>query len=113
MCSILVVVADVVFHRTFQVLFFKHDHKVEWIPAAVADKAFCNSLLSWTLNTYQPWLYTEVFYGFDHHRTEARTAIKDQIGGCRIVGKRLIEPLNNPSTSGYLVKLKIRIRRQS
>src|ERR1039457_2603898 len=96
MCSILVVVADVLFHKTFQVPFVEHDHMVEQIPAAVADKAFCNSVLPRTTETGSLRLDAEDLQRVDDFLIEVCTAIEDQVAGSRVVRECLAQLLNDP-----------------
>ena len=96
MCSILVVVADVLFHKTFQVPFVEHDHMVEQIPAAVADKAFCNPVLPRTTETGSLRLDAEDLHRVDDFLIEVCTAIEDQVAGSRVVREYLAQLLNEP-----------------
>src|ERR1017187_4095145 len=96
MCSILVVVADVLFHKTFQVPFVEHDHMVEQIPATVADKAFCNPVLPRTMETGSLRLDAEDLHRVDDFLIEVCTAIEDQVAGSRVVRECLAQMLNDP-----------------
>ena len=48
MCSVVMVVPDVLIHQPFQVPFIENDHVVEQIPAAVADPPLGDTFLPWT-----------------------------------------------------------------
>ena len=45
MRPVLVIIADIVVHEAFQMVFVKHDHMAEQVPAAVADEALRDSVL--------------------------------------------------------------------
>src|ERR1035437_4716173 len=96
MGSVVVVIADVIIHQTFQVLLIQDDYMVEQISAAVADPAFCNSVLPRTSETGPFGLDSEALYGIDHLRVELCTAIKDQVAGRRVVKECLAQLLNHP-----------------
>src|ERR1035441_8859352 len=79
--------ADEVEVKTFQVPFVEHDHMVEQIPAAVADKAFCNPVLPRTTEAGSFRLGAEVFHRVDDFLIEVCTAIEDQVAGSREIGR--------------------------
>ena len=91
------VIVDVLNHEPFQVAFIEDDHMVEQVPTAVADPAFGNTVLPRTSEAGSLGLDAECLHGIEHFRIEAGAAVKDQVAGCRIVGKRLAQLLNDPS----------------
>ena len=82
--SVVVIVADVLIHKALQMPFVEHDHMVEQIPAAVADKAFCNPVLPRTTEAGSFRLGAEVFHRVDDFLIEVCTAIEDQIGRAHV-----------------------------
>src|ERR1035437_5687341 len=77
--SVVVIVADILIHKALQMPFVEHDHMVEQIPAAVADKAFCNPVLPRTTETGSLRLDAEDLYRVDDFLIEVCTAIEDQV----------------------------------
>ena len=45
MCSVVMVVPDVLNHQAFQITLIEDDHMIEQIPAAVANPALSNAVL--------------------------------------------------------------------
>src|SRR3954465_8244881 len=98
MSAILEIVEDEFVHQAFQMPPIENDHMVEQIPAAGAYPAFRNAVLPWTAEAGALGLNAETFHSFDHFIVELRAAIKDQVAGGRVIGKRLAQPLNDPCT---------------
>src|ERR1035437_1954220 len=96
MSSIIVVIADVLFHNGFQMALIEHDHMVEQVPAVAANPTPGDTVLPGTSVAGSLGLNAEALHGVDHLRIEAGTAIKDQISGCRVVGKCFAQLLNDP-----------------
>jgi hypothetical protein len=45
MSAVLLVIANALFDKAFHMALIEHDHIVEQVSAAVADPAFCDSVL--------------------------------------------------------------------
>src|ERR1035438_6465700 len=99
MRSVLVVIADELIHEALQVPFVHYDRMVEHISAAIADPALGNTVLPWASETCSLRLDAEALYCPDDFFIEVGTAIKDRIGGCRVVRERLAQLLNHPCTA--------------
>src|ERR1035437_9844506 len=97
MSSIIVVIADVLFHNGFQMTLIDHDHMVEQVPAVAANPTPGDTVLPGTSVAGSLGLDAEVLHGVDHLRIEAGTAIKDQVTGRRVIWKCLTQLLNHPS----------------
>jgi hypothetical protein len=95
MGAILEIVEDVFVDQAFQMPPIENDHMVEQIPAADAYPAFRNAVLPWTTETGALGLNAETLHCFDHFIVELRAAIRDQVGGGRVIGKRLAQLLND------------------
>ena len=98
MGAILEIVEDVFVHQAFQMPPIENDHMVEQIPAAGAYPAFRNAVLPWTSEAGALGLNAETLHCFDHFIIELWAAIKDQVAGGRVIGKRLAQLLNDPCT---------------
>src|SRR6476646_4016595 len=98
MCAILEIVEDVFVDKAFQMPPIENDHMVEQIPAAGAYPAFRNAVLPWTSKAGALGLNAETLHCFDHFIIELWAAIKDQVGGGRVIGKRLAQLLHDPCT---------------
>jgi hypothetical protein len=72
---------------------------VEKIPAAVADQAFGDVVLSRASKAGSFGLNAEALHGVDHFPVELWAAIKDQVSGSRVVGECIAQLLNNPGTT--------------
>lgn len=57
----------------------QHDHAVEQVTAAVADKALRDSVLPWALQTRSLGLNTEALDRINHIVIEVRAAIEYEI----------------------------------
>ena len=100
--AILVIVADVVAHQTFQMTFIEDDHVVEQIPTEVSDPALGNSVLPWASKAGPLGLDAEALHHVDHFFIELRAAIKDQVAGSGVVRKRLAQLLDDPGAGRML-----------
>jgi hypothetical protein len=98
MRQVLVIIADIVFHEAFQMVFVKHDHMAEQVPAAVADEAFRDSVLPRALKARSLRTNTKALDRINHIVIEARAAIEDQIARCRVVRTRFPQLLDYPRT---------------
>ena len=112
MCSILVVVTDVLIHQAFQMPLIEDDHMVKQIAAAVADPPLGNTVLPRTSEACSLRMDAEAFHCVDHFIIELCAAIKDQVAGRDIVRKRHAQLLDNPG-AGRVVTLQCRMRRRS
>jgi hypothetical protein len=95
MSSIFVLVTDVLAHQTFQMSLIHDDHMVEQIATTVSGPALGNAVLPRTSEAGSFWLYAETFHGADNFFIELRGSIKDEVAGCRVVGKCFPELLNH------------------
>lgn len=95
MCSVIVVVTDVLVHQAFQVTFIENDQMVEHISAAIADTAFRNTFLPRTLEAGPLWLDSKALHGVDHFLIEVCAAIEDQVIGGRVVRVCLAQLLDD------------------
>ena len=98
MSAILEIVEDEFVHQAFQMPPIENDHMVEQIPAAGAYPTSRNTVLPWTSETGALGLNAETLHCFDHFIIELWAAIKDQVAGGRVIGKRLAQLLNDPCT---------------
>jgi len=81
MCSILVIIPNVLIHQALPMPFIENDHMVEQIAAAVADPSFGNAVFPQTAEAGPLGLDAEGIDRADHFFIELRAAIKDQIPG--------------------------------
>ena len=96
MSAVLVVIANVIIHETFQMLLVQNNHMVEQISAAVANPALGEAVLPWAPKTGPLWLDIETPYRLNHFFVELSTAIKDQVTGRGIVRERFPQLLDHP-----------------
>jgi hypothetical protein len=96
MSAILEIVEEVFVDQAFQMQPIENDQMVEQVPAAGAYPAFCNAVLPWTLEAGALGLNAKTLYFFNHFIIELWAAIKDQVAGGRVIGKRLAQLLNDP-----------------
>jgi len=89
MCAILEIVEDEFIHQAFEMPSIENDHMVEQIPAAGAYPTFRNTVLPWTSETGALGPNAKTLYCFDHFIIELWAAIKDQVAGGLVIGKRL------------------------
>ena len=80
-----VVIADVVTHEAFQMMFVEYDHMIKQFATAAANEPFRNAILPGTSETGPFRLDTEALYGTDDVAVEIRGPIKDQVFGRAIV----------------------------
>jgi hypothetical protein len=98
MSLIIVVVADVLIQKTFQMPFIEDEQMVEQVPVAVANPPLSHAILPRTSVTGNLGLVAKALHNFDYVAVEIRVAIKDQVSGWGVKRKRLAQLLNNPST---------------
>jgi hypothetical protein len=94
MRSVLVVIADVLIHQTFQMAFVENDYMVEQIATAVANPALGDTVLPRTSITCPLGLDAKILDRVDDFFIELCAAIKDQVTRRRVVRKCLAELLN-------------------
>jgi hypothetical protein len=102
MCSILVVVTNVLDHQTFQVSFIHDNHMAEKIAAATTDPARGDTVLPRSSEAGPLGLDAEALHGADHLFVEVGSAIKDQEfiqADCRPLGRNR---LTHISLIGYI-----------
>ena len=99
MSSVLVVVPDVLVHQAFQMAFVHNNYIVEQIPAAVADPSLGHAILPRTSEAGPLRLDAKALHRVNNFFIELCATVKDQIDGGRVVGERLAQLLDNPSTA--------------
>ena len=87
MSPVLLVITDVFIHEAFQMPLIEYDYMVEQIAATVADESLCDAVLPGTAKAGLLRLNAETLDGVDYLFIELCAAIKDQVAGCRVVGK--------------------------
>ena len=97
MSPVLVVVANVIIHKVFQMLLVQNNHMIEQVSTATADPPFRNAVLPRTSDAGSLGLDNEVLDRADHFFIELRAAIKDQIAGRGVVREGFTQLLNHPS----------------
>ncbi len=102
MCPVLVVVADVIIHESFQMPRIKDDHVVEQISTTVSDPTLCSSVLPRASEAGPHRLDFKAFHRIDHFVIEMSATIKDQELWSRIEWERLAKLLDDPSTTRML-----------
>jgi len=95
---VVVVVADVLSHEALEMPFVEYDDVIEQVPAATADKAFCDSVLPRTSEAGPLRFDAEALDGADSLFVEIRSTVEDQITRSRVIGKRLPYLLYDPGT---------------
>ena len=74
-----VVIADVVTHEAFQMMFVEYDHMIKQFAPTAADEPFRNAILPRASDASPFWLDTEALDGIDYAAVEIRSPIKDQV----------------------------------
>lgn len=108
MCPILVVVANVLVHQTFQMPLVQDDHMIEQITAAVTDPALGDTVLPRTSEAGSFGLDAESLQGVDDFFVEVRTSIKDHVARSRVVGERFAQLLDDPGAGGMFRHIKMK-----
>ena len=98
MSPIFMVVIDVLVQEALQMALIQHDHVVEQVTAAVADKALRDSVLPWAQQTRSLGLNTEALDRINHILIEVRAAIEYEIARRGVVRKRIPQLLDYPRT---------------
>ena len=87
MCSVLVVVADVLVHQPLQVPYVQNDHMIQQVSWAVANPAFGDSVLPWTAEAGSFRCDAEALSGTQDIDVEVCGTVKDKVPGYRVVWK--------------------------
>ena len=85
MRPVLVIIADVVIHEAFQMVFIEYDHMIEQFAPTAADEPFRNAILPRASDASPFRLDAEALDGIDYVAVEIRGPIKDQVFGRAIV----------------------------
>ena len=93
MRPVLVIIADVVIHKAFQMVFVEYDHVVEQFAPTAADNPLRNAILPRASEAGPFRLDTEALDGVDYAAFEIRGPIKDQVFGSAIVRKGIAQLL--------------------
>ena len=102
MGSVVMIVTDVLGHQPFEMPLVEHDHMIEQVSPAIADEAFCDSVLPGTAKASSLGFYPEALDGAGDFRAEVSSAIEDQVFRSRVVGKGLAQLLADPCTRWML-----------
>ncbi len=108
MSSIVMIVANVLIHQAFQMVFIDHDHLVEQIAAAAPHEAFGRTVLPRALKTGSFGLNAEALDRRNHLFIEMGPTIKDQVLRCGIIGKPFAELLRHPGARRMLRHVKVK-----
>jgi hypothetical protein len=98
MCSVAVVVPNVLIHQSFQMTSIEDDHMIEQIAAAVANPALSNPVLPRTPEAGPFRLDTQSLDGTDDLFIKVSRPIENQIPRGGIVGECFAQLLRNPRT---------------
>jgi len=99
MCSVVVVVKDVLIQQAFQMPFIQDNHMVEQIPAAVANPTLGNTVLPWTSETGPLWPNAKALHCVDDFLIEICALIEDQVARRGVIGECLAQLLDNPGAA--------------
>ena len=102
MRSILVVIADVIAHEAFQMVFVEDDHMIEQFAPTTAHKPLRNAVLPRASEAGPFRLDTEALDGIDYGAVEIRGLIKNQVFGRAIVGEGFAQLLRSPCAGRVL-----------
>ena len=103
MRPVLVIIADVVIHEAFQMVFVQNDHVIEQIPAARTNEPFRDAILPRASEAGPFRFDTEAPYCIDYVAVEIRGPIKDQVFGSAIVKVFIVSHLRNYETTVQLL----------
>jgi hypothetical protein len=81
MCSVVVVVPDVIGHQSLEMMFVEHNHMVEQIAATAANEALGHAILPGTSVAGPLGLDAKALHSFDYIAVKVRAAIEDQMAG--------------------------------
>ena len=99
MRPVLVIIADVVIHEPFQMVFFEYDHMIEQFATTAANEPFGNAVLPRTLEAGPFRLDTKALDCIDYVSVEIRGPIKDLVFWSAIVGEGFAQLLRRPCAS--------------
>ena len=89
MCSVLVVIADVLAHQPFEMPFIPYDHVIQQVSSTVTNPAFGDSILPWIAEAGSLRCDAKALYCFDNFLIKICGTIKDQVTGYRLVREGL------------------------
>lgn len=78
MLPVLVIIADVITHEAFQMLFVDYDHMIEQFAPTASDEPFRNVVLPRASEAGPFRLHAEALDGADYVAFEIRGTIKDR-----------------------------------
>ena len=81
MCPVVMVVADILGHESFEVSFVKDDDMIEQVSPAVANEAFCDAVLPRAAECSSFGSYAEALHRIHDFFIEVRSAVEYQIAG--------------------------------
>lgn len=93
MYPIVVVVADIFLHQTFELPLVESNDVIEQIPAAATDEAFGDSILPWTMETRLLGLNAKASDDAERFASEIRGPVENQVSRRRVVRKCLAQLL--------------------
>jgi hypothetical protein len=96
MSPIVMIVANVLIHQAFQMVFIDHDQMVEQIAAAAPNEAFGHTVLPRALKTGSFGLNAEVPDQLNDFIIEVCTAVEDQVWRRGIIWKGFAQLLHHP-----------------
>jgi len=98
MRPVVVIIANVFVHQSFQMPFVEHDHMVDQIPSTVANPTLCDTILPRTSEASPLGLDAEALHRVNHVFLELCATVEDQILGNRVVRERFAQLLRDPRT---------------
>ena len=96
MSSVLVIIPDILIHKTFQMAFIENDHMVEQVSAATPYPALRDTILPRTSEAGPFGLDAEALYRIDDFFIKLCATVKDQITGRGVVRECLAQLLDDP-----------------
>ncbi len=96
MCSRSIVIVDVLFEQSPEVVLIKWNHVVEKFSPTTADPPFSGSILPRALKGNPDGLGVKRLYCFNNFRTEDGISIEDEILGSRIKRECFTKLLHDP-----------------
>ena len=100
MCSVLVIITDILAHQPFEVPFIPYDHMIQQVSPAVANPAFGDSVLPWTAEAGSFLRDAEASYEADDIVVEVCGTVKDQVTGYPVIREGLAKLLSHPCAGG-------------
>jgi len=96
MRPVVLVIADVLSHKSLAMAFIEHNHMVEQITAARADEAFGHAILPRALDAGSFGLNPEGSDRLNDAVTKVGATVEDQVARRGIIGKRFAQLLRYP-----------------